>query len=237
MSAPQVVGDIEGLNAKLTSQQGCVYLLSFTGPLTMQQRNSKAKTHTDRADVVRDGHTSRLGAAVWIAGLAHYAAPSLAEDVHAAAIGIGPVWAIARSPAVNDARVDLTQRLVVAAEPGERGPAHVAHEDVCILDQTVHDLTAALIFEVNTDRALASVETMEVGVERRLRGDGSAPATKVRRIRTFDLDYIGTEIGQHRSRVCALLEDRHIQDAYAFEGKNHCDLLMPNSREGVACKR
>jgi hypothetical protein len=77
--------------------------------------------------------------------------------------GIRPVLAKAGNAAVDDARIDLTYRLVIDAEP-------VLHIGFVILDDDIgaagelHEDRAALVaFEVEGHRPLVAVQVLKIG--------------------------------------------------------------------------
>src|SRR5439155_24876725 len=87
-----------------------------------------------------------------------------------------------------------------------------------------------LKLQVNANGTLASIEALEVSVQRHLARHGSTPATEIGRIGPLDLYDVRAKVGEHRGRVSPLLENSHVEDANAFQRERHSNLLANRRR-------
>src|SRR5690606_7829868 len=105
-----------------------------------------------------DAHRALAGEA----GDRHQAPHSLGDLVEARALLIGAVLAEAGNAAVNDARIDLPQRLVVDLQPVFDVRAIVFHHHVGRFYELVEDLASLVALQVQRDRALVAVQILEI---------------------------------------------------------------------------
>ena len=114
---------------------------------------------------------------------------------------VGAVLAEAGDAAVDDALVDLLQRLVVDAEPVLHVGPEVLDHDVGLLDQPQERGAARRVLQVERDAALVAVQVLEVGAL--ARAARSLAAALVRR--HLDLDDVGAPVGElaHAGRAGA----------------------------------
>jgi hypothetical protein len=81
----------------------------------------------------------------------------LRDLIEAGTLVIGAVLAEAGDAAIDDARIDLAQRIVIDAEPRFHIGAEVFDDDVGFLRKTLEHLDAPGILQVKRHRALVAV--------------------------------------------------------------------------------
>jgi hypothetical protein len=91
---------------------------------------------------------------------------------------------------VDEARVELRERLLAEAEPLHRAGLEVLAEDVGAGDELEHDLAAARILGVDGDALLVAVEE---GEEARA---GAHELPRVVAAERLDLDHLGAEVAE-----------------------------------------
>ena len=110
--------------------------------------------------------------------------------------------------AVDQCRIDGSQRLVVDSEPNRCFVAHVVLHDVGLSDQLAKQLHAIGGFQIHGDAALAAVATHRDVI--------AHPVVVGERVH---LDDLGTEIGQQLRTEGARDGEAKIEHANAFEGR------------------
>jgi hypothetical protein len=124
------------------------------------------------------------------AGDRHQPAHALRDLIDAGAALIGPVLAKAGDAAVDGARVDLPDRVVIDTEPVLDGRLEVLDHDIGLLGQFHEDRQPFLALQVQRDRALVAVQVLEIRAV-------AAAAGRVSLLpRRLDLDHVGTPIGK-----------------------------------------
>jgi hypothetical protein len=130
--------------------------------------------------------------------------------------------------AIDEARVEAAERLIVEAELGESADLEVLNQHVRARREAPHDLATPLGREVGDDRALAAIARVEIGGRLlALRVDeGRAPAARFVALRTLDLDDVGAQIGERLPGRRAREHARELDDAQSGERahrqKNAC---------------
>ena len=119
---------------------------------------------------------------------------------------IGTILSEAGDAAVNDPGIDLFHGLVVNAEPVFDGGAVVLHHDIGGFRHLEKNLQTFRRFQVEGQAALIPVQVLKVRPVA-----PAASRVNLRASRRFDLDHIGTPIGEltHCSRsgaVCGQVE-------------------------------
>ena len=125
---------------------------------------------------------------------------------------------------VDDGRVRGFERVVAEAEALDRGGAEVRQKDIGILRDGQQRFAPARMLQVEGQRALAAVVRLEVGAQPQRRRDVEVTAG-IARAPLLHLDHVGAEVGEDGGRVRALLPDRQVEDADAFERSPHTAIL------------
>lgn len=163
---------------------------------------------------------------------------ALHEHVVRAFAGVRPRRPVPRDVHGDQPRMRGAQRGRVQAEPRRRTLREVLHEDIRVRDETVYDVEAARVLEVEGDGLLAPVAPHEVRGETGRRGvvaPGEVPA-----VEPLDLDHAGAEVGElagREGRRDGLL-DGDDGDALKGEGEwlhagDHVSRVTPLSSVGV----
>ena len=105
---------------------------------------------------------------------------------------IGPVLAEPGDAAIDDARIDLAQALIVDAELGLDVGAEVLDHDVGLRGEALEHLEALRVLQVERHRALVAVQILEV---RAMARAARLLAGRVLQQR-IDLDDIGAPVGE-----------------------------------------
>ena len=125
------------------------------------------------------------------------------------------VLAVARDRAVDEARVLLAQPLVAHAEPVHHAGPERLEQHVVLAHQPQQHLAAALLLEVQPDRALAAVEREEQRRLRRVVGAlvvGRRPADVVAHAGVLDLEHVGAEVGEQQRAEAARQQPGEVED-------------------------
>ena len=127
----------------------------------------------------------------------HQPAHPLGDLVNARPLGVGPGLAKPGNAAVDDARVDLFDALVIDAEPVFDGRAEILDDDICGLSQLKEDREPVLGLQVERQAALVAMEILEIEPVAARPGHIAAVVAA-----PLDLDDIGAPIGElaHRGR-------------------------------------
>src|SRR5271165_181505 len=178
------------------------------------------RTAADVGDLARGLH--RLTAA--LAGQSQEADQPQVVHVVPGGIALGTVLAVARDRAVDDARVLRAHALIAHAEAVEHAGTEGLEHDVVLADERQQHFLAALVLQIEPDRALVAVERQE---QRRARAlvravvVGRRPADVVAHAGVLDLQHIGTEVRQQQRAEAAREKPRQIEHADALERKAH----------------
>src|SRR5436190_14285225 len=142
----------------------------------------------------------------------------------ARAVAVRPVLPVAGDRAVDEARVLLAQALVAHTEALEHARPEGLEQHVILARQSQEDVAAALLLEVDADRALVAVQREEH------RGFGAVlgplvvrrrPAHVVPHPGVLDLEHLGPEIGQEQRTEPAGQQPRQIEYPDALERQAH----------------
>ena len=118
--------------------------------------------------------------------------------------------------AIEDARVDLLDQLVVEPEALDRAGRHVLGRDVGLFQHVLDDLEPLRGFQIDRDRLLVDVELAEIpGVVIGLAG--AQPPAGVAAPRVLDFHHFGAEPRQHLGAGRPRLELREIDDLDALQ--------------------
>ena len=155
----------------------------------------------------------------------------------AGAVAVGAVLAVARDRAVDEARVLLAQPLVAHAEAVHHAGPEGLEQHVVLAHQPQQHLAAALLLQVQPDRALAAVEREE---QRRLRRVLRAlvvrrgPADVVAHAGVLDLQHLGAEVGEQQRAEAAGQQPGEVEDLDALERPAHARRLALRRGEQLA---
>ncbi len=174
--------------------------MALAGALAAQQRQDDPirEQQTGRGVVDRDADPHRPLAGM--AGDRHQSAHPLSDLVDPGPTGIGSVLAKAGDAAIDDARVDLLDRLVIDAEPVLDVGFVVLDDDVGALGELEEDRAALLALQVQCHRPLVAVQILEI------RAVAAAAGGVDQFARGLDLDHLRAPIGElaHRRRPGAV---------------------------------
>ena len=122
------------------------------------------------------------------AGDADQAGHRLDRQIHRQIVAVGAGQAISGARGVDQPRVDLVQHLEADAEPVHHPRRKVLQQHVALLGHAKQQLLAALVLEVERDRALVRVEHRDRKGRALARRGAAAQRLAVGRL---DLDHVG----------------------------------------------
>ena len=155
------------------------------------------------------------------AGDRHQPAHALRDLVEAGPVGVGAGLAEAGNAGIDEARIDLGERLVVDPEPLLHVGAEILHHDIGLLHHALEGGEPFGRLQVERHAALVAMQVLEVGALAR-------PAHRLFQSgRRLDLDDIGAPVGElahaGRSRAHAgQIEHREARKRFRSMGKRHC---------------
>ncbi len=189
---------------------------SLAGAVALVQGAEDRRRHQHAGAGVAKGEAGLDRRAVGLAGDADRAAGGLRDHVEGEALLMRAARSEALDLAIDDARVDLLDRVVVEAEALDRARRHVLGDDVGLFDHVLDDLEPLRRFQIDRQRLLVDVELVEV--PRVVVGlAGAQPAAGIAAARVLDLDHLGAEPGQHLGAGRARLELGEIDDLDALQ--------------------
>ena len=222
---------LEVEHGDLRLQQRGLHPLALARDVALDEGDERTHGGVVAAGQVGDGDADAHRSLARQPGDRHQAAHALRDLVEARPIAVGTVLAEARQAHIDEARIDLAQRLVVEAEP-------VLHVGPVVLDQHVgagrqllQDGDAVGRLEVERDAALVAMQVEEVGTVAR----AAHHRVLVALLRHLDLDHVGAPVGEVARRRRAGAGPRQIDHLEAGQGAlafgAHCDITraLPSS--------
>ncbi|MNZ90042.1 hypothetical protein D3C78_1089920 [compost metagenome] len=210
-------------------QQCHVDVLALARAVAGIQRRQHGVAGVHAGEYIDHGHTGSQRAAagftVGMAGDAHQAAHGLDHEVVARALGIGAVLAEAGDGAVDQARIEGLEAVVVEAVLPQPADLEVLHHHVGFQGHAAQQGLAFGVGHVDGDGALVAVAGREVsGFARVLAGivlaEGRAPvAGVVAGDGALDLDDVGAQVGQHLGAPGTGEHARQVQHLDAGQGR------------------
>ena len=146
----------------MASSKRRVHPLALAGRLALEQRDQDALRQEDAGAEVGDRNADAHRSLPGDAGDRHQAAHALGDLVDARAVPVRPALPEARDAAVDQARVDRAQALVVDAEAPLDVGAVVLDDDVRVPRQTLEDRHAVRLPEIERQALLVPVQVLEV---------------------------------------------------------------------------
>src|SRR5918999_260767 len=134
-----------------------VHVLPAPGLLAGNVSGEDSEGAEEASREVSDGDAALRGGASRLSGDAHHAGHALGDQVVAGTRGIGSGLPEAGDARVDDARVDLFERLVVYAELLGHAGAKVLDDHVRPADEAVEDLARPILLEVERHALLVAV--------------------------------------------------------------------------------
>ncbi len=191
--------------------------LAFTGASALDQRGLDRGVAKDPAQHVGDEDSPR-SRPIPVPGIAHQRTIKTALGVNdhgvGRALGGRAGLSVAGDRAINQARIDLAQRLITEAQAIHHAGAKILHDNIRFLDQPMNKLDRISGFQVKRKTALSRVELTEISAvpvaERRAQPHVIA-------FRRLDLDDVGTDVGKQPCAIRARQHDRKIEHAHAVE--------------------
>jgi len=153
-----------------------------------------------RAHVV-DRDPRLQGTPVGFAGHAHDAAQPLGHQIETAVARVGTGLAEPGDRAIDQAGVDLAERVVVDAQPGGHPHPVVLDHHVGPFGQLVDRVPGLRVLQVQDNAALVAVYLREAGGFALDVGSHLARIVAARRL--LDLDHVRAKVGQHHGAIGA----------------------------------
>jgi hypothetical protein len=139
-----------------------VHPLPLARGLALDDRDEDALREEDPGAQVGDRNAHAHRTLARNAGDGHEAAHPLGDLIDAGPVPIRPVLPEAGDAAVDQARIDRAQALVVDAESALHVGAVVLHDDVGVLRQPLEDGHPVGLAEVQRDALLVAVQVLEI---------------------------------------------------------------------------
>ena len=123
--------------------QGDVDALPFAGARTLHHRRLNCREAENAAENIGDEHCTRRRP-VAVAGIAHQRAIEAALGMNdhriGGALGLRTGLAVAGNRAVNQSRIDLSQRLISETQTLHHTGSKILDQDVGVFDHAMHEL-------------------------------------------------------------------------------------------------
>ena len=177
-------------------------MLPPAGALALVQRGKDRSNRIKPGEEIGNRHAGALRLAIGVAGDRHQPGHALNDVVIAGAMRIGPVLPETGDRAIDKARIDLREARII--QPVFRQPAdlEVLDQDIGLARQCTHPRLPILGAEIGDDARLATIAGVEIG--RRAVAlaidEWRTPGAGIIAPGAFDLDHLGTEIGQRLPR-------------------------------------
>ena len=173
-------------------KQRGLHPLALAGNVALQKCGEDAKRAEQPGGEVGDGNADPHRTLAGRAGDRHQPAHALRDLIEARPLVIRPVLAEAGDAAIDDARVDLAQALIVDAELCLDVGTEVLDHDVGLLGEALEHFEALRVLQVERHRPLVAVQILEV---RALPRPARLLATRILQQRV-DLDDVGAPVRQ-----------------------------------------
>jgi hypothetical protein len=219
----QPVGDLPAHGHQRRLQHGDVDALALPRAGAPHQRRSYGKRRRQSADGVGDGIADPQRRARGVAGDAHDAGEALHDLVIGRIVPQRSVLPEAGNGAVDEAGLQLAQRVIAEPEPLHHSRPEILDDDIGGAQQAAEHLLAGLALEIDGDRTLAGVLGEERRPHQRLveGGIGAELAREIAHAGRLHLDDLGAQqrelIGSERP--CEHIGE--IEDANAAEKPAH----------------
>src|SRR5258708_6463867 len=176
----------------LALKQRSLHPLSLAGLLALEQSDEDADGTEQSGRQIGDRDADTHRSLTRQAGDRHQSAHPLRDLVDAWPLAVRSVLAKAGNTAIDDARIDRPQHLVVDAETMLDVRPVVLDHDIGGFGKAMENRLALRLLQVECDAALVAVQVLEV--------ETMARAAEILRFvgirRRLDLDDVGTPIGQ-----------------------------------------
>jgi hypothetical protein len=131
--------------------------------LAFEQSDENAERREQPGGEIGDRNADAHRALARQAGDRHQSAHALRDLVEAGPVGIGPVLAEAGNAGIDDARIDLGERLVIDLEPLLHVRAEILHHDIGFFDHALEGGEPFGRLQIERHAALVAVQILEVG--------------------------------------------------------------------------
>ena len=176
----------------LRLQQRGLHPLALAGNVALQQRGEDADGAEQPGGEVGDGDADPHRALAGRAGDRHQPAHALRDLIEARPLVVGAVLAEAGDAAIDDARVDLAQALIVDAELCLHVGTKILDHDVGLLGEPLEHFEALGVLQVQRHGPLVAVQILEIRALARAARLLAAGVLQQR----VDLDDVGAPIRQ-----------------------------------------
>ncbi len=192
----------------------CWPLLGF---LALQQRDQDAERREQSGAEIGDRNADAHRPLPRQAGDRHQAAHALRDLIEARPVGVGAVLAEAGNAGIDEARIDLGERLVVDAEPLLHVGAEILDHDVGLLDHALEGGEAFGRLQIERHAALVAVQVLKVASPRAGRPSALPARAAISILMTLAPQSASwrTQVGPDRTRV----RSSTVKRARAFEAR------------------
>src|SRR5262249_47483262 len=144
-------------------EQRKVYILPMARALARDQRRLDGDDAIEPGEQIADRNTGLLWRPLRLAGDAHDSRHALNEEVIAGALRIRARLSEASHRAIDEARIERFQALVIESELLQAPDLEILDQHIRARREPAHDLAPALGCKIRDDRAFAAVARMEIG--------------------------------------------------------------------------
>jgi hypothetical protein len=178
------------------------------GTLALEQRGEGGGIEVDPGNEIDDRRAGLDRRPVLKAGRRDQPRHRLDRQIHRQIVAVRPCQAVTRARGIDEARVYPVQYLPADAETVHDPGREILQHHVAALDHAEQQCSAALMLQVQSDRAL-------VGVQHRDRkGRALAwrrPPTQRLALRRLDFDHVGPRLGHQQGRIRPLIDLAEIE--------------------------
>ena len=203
LAGDEIARSLIGQHGELCVEQGTVDMLPLPRLLGMAKGHQDADGRIETGRQVRDRNAGLDRRPIGLACDAHHPAHGLSDKVIAGPVGIGTILTKARDRAIDQARIDRRQGLIVEAVTLQPANLEVLNDNIGLRRQFADQVRPLEIGKIYGQRPLIAVGRQVIGalarhrLARVQRGDGRTPgAGIVPPARRLNLDHIGPEIGE-----------------------------------------
>jgi hypothetical protein len=165
-------------------------ICALAGSIALQERGENADRGEQACGQIGDRNADADRPVTRQSGDRHQAAHALRDLVESRPVGVRAILAKAGNAGIDQARIDLAQRLVVDTEPLLHSRAEILDQHVGFFDQTLEGGEPFRRLQVERDAALVAMQVLKIRSVAR-------PAHRLFGVRRrLDLDDIGAPIGE-----------------------------------------
>ena len=191
--------------------------LPTSGALPCQQGEENTRDAVQRsAGIIGDEVERNCWRPVGLADQVEYTGDGQEIDVVGRLVPVWTVLPITAERAVNEARADALQRLVVAAKARHNAGPEAFDQHVGVGRELVQQLLAVVLLQIDGDAALVTIDELKSRSPFRL-----CHLLRRRPRRRFDLHHFSAHVSEHHGAKRARGHADELENFEAFQGTGH----------------